>query len=109
MKQATYDVVSNDIMVSILGEELDRVSTNITNSISTALLTPSGAQTEEQRSLLANTIKELGCRQVGDVVCNLKFTPCTSCFGVDDAADNELWIISIRRLTYRSGMRSRLK
>jgi hypothetical protein len=102
-------MVSDDIMVSILGEELDRVSTNITNSIGTALFASSRAQAEEKRRLLANTIKELGGCQVGDVVCNLEFTPGAGCFGVDDSAFDQRWIIQVGRLAYRSGMRSRLK
>jgi hypothetical protein len=79
-------MVSDNIMVSVLGEELDRVSTNITNSVGTALFTSSRTQAEEKRRLLANAVEEFGGCQVGDVVCNFEFTPGAGCFGVDNSA-----------------------
>jgi hypothetical protein len=80
-------VVPYDVVVSFLCEELDRESSDIANGIGAALLTTSGAETEENLSLLASGIKELGASQLSDLgVCNFEFTPSTSGLGMDDSA-----------------------
>jgi len=79
-------VVPDDIVVSFLSEELDRETTDIANSISTALLTASGAETEENLGLLASGVEELGAGQLSDFrVSDLEFTPGTGSLGVDDS------------------------
>ena len=53
----TYNVVYNNVVVALLGEELDREASHITNGVRTALLATSGAKAEEHGGLLANAMK----------------------------------------------------
>lgn len=81
----TYNVVSNDVMVTLLGEELDREASHITNGVCTALLATSGAKTEEHWSLLANAIEELGRGEGGYVVGDFEFTPGTGSLSMNNS------------------------
>lgn len=80
-------MVPDNIVVSFLGEELDRETSDIANSIGAALLTASGTETEENLRLLASGVEELGASQLSDLrICNFEFSPGTSSFGVNDSA-----------------------
>lgn len=81
----TYNVVSNDVMVTLLGEELDREASHITNGVCTALLATSGAKTKEHWSLLANAIEELGRGEGGYVVGDFEFTPGTGSLSMNNS------------------------
>lgn len=86
-KIETYNMVPDNVVVSFLSKELDRETSDIANSIGAALLTTSSTQTEENLSLLASGVEELGASQLSDFrVCDLEFTPGTSSFGVNDSA-----------------------
>jgi hypothetical protein len=53
-------MVSHNVMVSFLGEEFDREAPHIPNGICTALLAAGSTKTEQNWSLLADSIQELG-------------------------------------------------
>jgi hypothetical protein len=81
----TYNMISNNVVVSLLGEELDRKASDISNGISTALLTTGSTETEENRRLLADAIEKFGGCEVGDVIHDFEFSPSSSSFGVNDS------------------------
>lgn len=81
----TYNVISNNVVVALLGEELDREASHITNGVRTALLATSGAKAEEHGGLLANAIEELGRGEGGYIVGDFKFTPGTGSLGMNNS------------------------
>lgn len=83
----TYNVVPNNIIISLLCVELDREPSNIADCVGAALLSTGGAQSEEDLSLLANGIKELGTSQLGDFrVGDFEFSPGTSGLCMNNSA-----------------------
>lgn len=80
-------MVSDNVVVSFLSKELYRETSDIANSIGAALLTTSGTETEENLSLLASGVEELGASQLSDFrVCDFEFSPGPSSFGVNHPA-----------------------
>lgn len=69
-------MVANNVMVALFCIELDREASNIANCVCTALLTTSGAQTEEDWRLLSDGVQELGAGQLSNVfVSDFEFAP----------------------------------
>ncbi len=71
----THNVVSYDIMVSLLGKELDRESSHVSDSIRTAFFAAGCTQAEQNGCLLANSIQELGRGERRHIVCYFKLAP----------------------------------
>ena len=80
----SYRVVANNIVVTLLSEELHTEATDIANRIGTTLLTTSGTDSAKNRRLLANSVEEFGTSEMGDIMGNFELSPSTSCFGMDN-------------------------
>jgi hypothetical protein len=78
-------MISNNVMVPLLSEELDRETSDISYGICTTLLTTSGAESEENWCFLADAIQKFSSGEVRYVISDLEFTPSSSSFGVDDS------------------------
>jgi hypothetical protein len=78
-------MISNNVMVPLLSEELDREASDISYGICTTLLTTSGAESEENWCFLANAIQEFSSGEVRYVISDFEFTPSSSSFGMDDS------------------------
>lgn len=78
-------MVSNNVMVPLLGEELDRETSDISHGICTTLLTTSGAESEENWRFLANAIQKFSRGEMRYVIGDFEFAPSSSSFGVDDS------------------------
>lgn len=72
-------------MIAFLCEEFHREASYVSDGVCTPPFTSSGAQTQKNFSLLADTIEEFGSSQGRDVICNFEFTPSTSSFSVDNS------------------------
>lgn len=71
-------MISNNVMITLFGVELDREASDIANRVCASLFTTSGAKAEEYWRLLADSVKKFGASQLGNVlVGNFKFTPGT--------------------------------
>lgn len=79
-------MVPYNVVVAILCKEFDREPSHIPDSVCTALLPASGAQTEQHRGFLAHSIEELGRCERRDIIGDLEFSPRTSSFGVNNPA-----------------------
>jgi hypothetical protein len=77
-------MVSYDVMVSLLGKELDRESSYISDSIRTAFFAAGCTQTKQNGCLLANSIQELGRGKRRNIVCYFKLAPGTSSLSMDN-------------------------
>ena len=53
-------MVADNVVVTLLGVELDRKATDVAHGVGATLFTASGAETEENGRLLANAVHELG-------------------------------------------------
>lgn len=78
-------MISNNVMVSLFSEKLDRKPSDISHSICTAFLTTSGAESKENWCFLANVVQEFSSREVRYIISDLEFTPSPRSFGVDDS------------------------
>ena len=86
-------MVPDNIIVSLLCVELDREASNITDSVSAALFSARGTQSEKDLGLLSDGVKELGTGQFSDFgVGDFKFSPGAGCLGMNDsAASSDTW------------------
>ena len=85
MAGMTYHMVADNIMVTLLGEELDGKAADIAHGIGTALLATGGAGPEEHLGLLADAVEELGAGEVGDVIGDTELSPGAGTLGVDNS------------------------
>lgn len=77
-------MVSNNVMVALFREELDREAADIADRVSTALLTPRRAHATQDRSLFANAIQEFRTGEARNVVGHFELAPCTRRVGMDN-------------------------
>ena len=81
----TYNVVSYNIVITLLCEKLDREASHITDSVCTTLFTTGSACTEQNGGFLANPVEELGRCEGRNVICNLEFSPSACSFSMNDS------------------------
>lgn len=77
-------MISNDIVVSLLCEELHSKASHITNGVCSATFTGSCAQSPEDRSLFSDSIQEFRTCVFRDVIGDFEFSPCTGGFRMND-------------------------
>lgn len=85
----SYCVIADNIMVTLLSEELHTEATDIANRVGTTLLTTGGTDSAKNRRLLANSVEELGTSEMGDVMGDFELSPSTSCFGMDNSKQSK--------------------
>jgi hypothetical protein len=78
-------MVSHNVMVSFLGEEFDREAPHIPNGICTALLAAGSTKTEQNWSLLADSIQELGRGERRNVVGHFELAPGTGSLSMNNS------------------------
>ncbi len=85
-------VVADQVVIALLGVELDSEASRIPNSVGVALLTRYRREANEHRSALANSIEE-GCPgPLRDVGSQLKEAQSAATFSVHDALGHALAI-----------------
>lgn len=82
-----WSVVTDHIVVTLLGVMLDGETARITVTIIGTTLTSNGGEAQEDWGLLTNLIEELGLAEMGYIVSDDTFTVGTSTLGVH----NTLW------------------
>lgn len=76
-------VIKNKVMIALLGVELCRPSSDISDGIGCTFLSSNGRYAAKHFGLLADATEELGISEVGYIVGNFEFSPSSCCFGVD--------------------------
>ena len=82
-----WSIVSNHIIISLLGVELDGKASWVSDGISGSSLASDGGESEEEWGLLANLVKEGSLGEHGHILSNLEDSVGTRSFGMD----NSLW------------------
>lgn len=77
-------MVSHNVMVSFLSEELDRETSHIPDSIRTALFAAGCTQTEQNWGFLADSIQELGRGERRDIISYFELAPGASSLSMDN-------------------------
>lgn len=95
----TYNVITNNVMIALLCEELHGEASHVSDGVCAALFTSGGTDTEENPSLLADAIEEFGGGQGRDVVGDFEFTLSTRSFSMDNS--NEFSVPQVSWLTGR--------
>jgi hypothetical protein len=72
-------------MVSFLGEELDRETSYIPDSICTTLLAAGCTKAEQNWSLLADSIQELGRRERRNIISYFELAPGACSLSMDNS------------------------
>ena len=82
-----WGVVSDHVVVTLLGVELDSKSSWVSNSVWRSSLTSDGGESKEAWGLLTNLIQESGLGVFGHISGNFENTVGSGSLGVD----NSLW------------------
>ena len=82
-----WGVVSNHIVVTLLGVELNGKTSWVSNSIWGTSLTSNSGESQEAWGLLTNFVKELGLGELGDILGDFHDTVSSSSLSMD----NSLW------------------
>lgn len=80
-------MVADNVVVTLLGEELDGEAVHITHGICATLLTTSGTGAEKHLGGLANSVEELGAGEVRDILGDAELTPGTITLGVNNSVE----------------------
>lgn len=78
-------MISHNIMISFLSEELHRETSHIADGICTAFLAAGCTKAEQDSSLLAGSIQELGRGERGNIIGYFELAPSTSCLSMDNS------------------------
>lgn len=80
-------MVSNNVMITFLGEEFDREASHIPNGVCATLFTTSRTEAEQDWSLLADSIHKLGRGERGNIISYFKLAPGTGCLSVNNSTN----------------------
>ena len=86
----SHNVIEDEILVALLGEDLESPSADITESVGAAPLRADCGDTRKGLGLGADAVQEFGRRQVGDVVGDFELAPGADGSGVDDTLGDAL-------------------
>lgn len=87
-----WSIVSNHIIISLLGVKLDGKASWVSDGICSSSLTSDGGESEEEWGLLANLVEEGSLGELGHILGNLEDSVGTRSFGMDNSLWNSLSI-----------------
>ena len=82
-------IIEDEILVAIFGEEPHGPSTHITDSITRTFLTGNGRDSLQNFRLLPNIFQKLGVGQIAYIMCNFEFSPSPGSLCMDAPIQNQ--------------------